>query len=167
MTAKENPDRTRLRAIMLKRYLRLGEGHTIAEVMGFLSEPHFEENGLPYLVVIGRDGSLAGMLSAKDIFRTLAGDPESEAMEDEAFLKRAGDRLGTPVGEIMNRDIPSLHPDAFLEDAFICIQETATDAIALVEEGRVVGLVTARILFETASSLTVGALSGGVIPPPE
>lgn len=164
MTATENTIRTRLRDIMLKRYLRLGENHTIAEVMGFLSEPHFEENGLPYLVVIGRDGSLAGMLRAKDIFRSLAGDADAEHMQDKAFLERATDRLATPVGDIMKRDIPSLHPDAFIEDAFICIKETVTDAIALVEDNRVVGLVTARILFETAASLTVGALSGGVIP---
>jgi CBS domain-containing protein len=155
----------RLRGIMLRRYLRLGEEHTIAEVMGFLSDPHFKKDGLPYLVVIRRDGTLAGMLPPKAIFRTLAPESGSASGSAEDFLAAASTRLSVTVGEIMNRDIPVFSPDDRLESAYRCIRETATDVIALVEENRVVGLITARILFETASRLTVGSLSGGVIPP--
>jgi CBS domain-containing protein len=156
---------TRLREIMLRRYLRLGEEHTIAEIMGFLSDAHFKKDGLPYLVVLRRDGTLAGMLPPKAIFRVLAPDSDSTSGNAEEFLATAASKLSVKAGEIMTRDTPVLSPDDRLEAAYRCIQETATDVIALVEENRVVGLVTARILFETASRLTVGSLSGGVIPP--
>lgn len=156
---------TRLREVMLRRYLRLGEDHTIAEIMGFLSDAHFKKDGLPYLVVLRRDGTLAGMLPPKAIFRVLTPETDSASGNAEEFLTAAAARLSVTVGEIMDRDTPVLSPEDSLEKAYRCIRETATDVIALVEDNRVVGLVTARILFETASRLTVGSLSGGVIPP--
>jgi CBS domain-containing protein len=163
--SQESANRTRLRDIMLRRYLRLGEEHTIAEVMGFLSDAHFKKDGLPYLVVIRRDGKLAGMLPPKAIFRALAPEAGSASGSAKDFLASSAARLPVTVGEIMDRDTPVLSPEDSLEKAYRCIRETATDVIALVEDNRVVGLVTARILFETASRLTVGSLSGGVIPP--
>jgi CBS domain-containing protein len=167
MTTESPPPRTRLREIMLKRYLRLGESHTIAEVMGFLSDARFQTDGLPYLVVINREGGMAGMLPPKAVFRALLGDATgSQAKPDEAaFRDCVNERLQLRVGRIMQSDIPQLGPDASLIEAFHCVRETAADVVAVIEEGRVVGLLTARILFETAAQLTVGSLSGGVIPP--
>jgi CBS domain-containing protein len=164
MTLPETGDRLRLRDIMLRRYLRLGESHTIAEVMGFLSDERFARDGMPYLVVISENGTLAGMLTAKDIFRTLMGKESGKSLSEAAFLKQAPAQLNTSVGTIMDRNIPTLSPEAFLPEAFACFRDNSIDVIALVEEGRVVGLLTSRILFETASQLTVHALSGGVIP---
>ena len=154
----------RLRDIMLRRYLRLGESHTIAEVMGFLSDERFAKDGTPYLVVISETGTLAGMLTAKDIFTALMGELSGEEISESQFLATAPAQLQTPVRDIMDRDIPTLSPDAFLPEAFACFKDNPVDVIALVEESRVVGLLTSRILFETASNLTVHALSGGVIP---
>lgn len=164
MSALPASDRMRVRDIMLRRYLRLGESHTIAEVMGFLSDERFIGNGMPFLVVISEQGTLAGMLTAKDIFRALKGDLTGKDLTEENFLKQAAGKLKTTVGGIMDRDIPTLSPDAFVSEAFACFRDHSVDVIALVEEGRVVGLLTSRILFETASTLTVHALSGGVIP---
>mgnify|MGYP001035663714 CR=1 FL=1 len=165
--SRESRTPTLLREIMLRRYLRLGEEHTIAEIMGFLSDPHFKQDGLPYLVVIRRNGTLAGMLPPKAILRVLAPGAASASGNAADFLAAAAGKLSVTAGEIMDRDTPVLSPDDSLEAAYRCIRKTATDVIALVEEERVVGLVTARILFETASRLTVGSLSGGVIPPSE
>jgi CBS domain-containing protein len=166
MSRPEPSARIRLRDIMLKRYLRLGEEHTVSEVMGFLSDPRFQAHGLPYLVVIDRDGSLAGMLPAKAVFHSLLkGHDGAGDDDDQAFLDSVDDCLRLPVKAIMNTDIPQLSPDDCLDAAFLCVHETGAEVIALIEEGRIVGLLTARILFETACQLTVGALSGGVIPP--
>ncbi|NDV63572.1 CBS domain-containing protein [Puniceicoccales bacterium CK1056] len=164
MNSGKTSDRLQLRDIMLRRYLRLGESHTIAEVMGFLSDERFAKDGMPYLVVISEEGTLAGMLTAKDIFRALMGNTHGNDLGEAEFLKQAPDQLEIPVGQIMERGIPTLSAEAFLPEAFACFRESSVDVIALLEEGRVVGLVTSRILFETASHLTVHALSGGVIP---
>ncbi|MGC9451790.1 MAG: CBS domain-containing protein [Oceanipulchritudo sp.] len=159
----DRPERLKLADVMLRRYLRLGESHTIAEVMGFLSDPHFKKEGLPFLVVIAEDGSFAGMLRPKAIFNCLLDDDREQ--EEDRFAERAASRLTITVAAIMDRDVPALPPGVPLDEAFLCIHQSATECVAVTEEGRVIGLITARLLFEKASSLTVGALSGGVIPP--
>jgi CBS domain-containing protein len=162
----DNTKRLPLRDIMLRRYLRLGESHTLHEVMGFLTDKHFEENGLPFLVVISENGSFAGILEPKSILGAIVGPGGKENMDEEAALAQAAKNVQSmTVGNCMTRDIPILPPDAHLEDAFLCLAETQSEAAAIVEDERVIGLVTARQLFEQASTLTVGSLTGGVIPP--
>jgi len=161
----KSADRRQLKDIMLKRYLRLGESHTLSEVMGFLTDERFEAEGLPYLVVVGKDGSLAGMLSSKAVFKAIMEGVAAGKSNESAFFHEVAARLNKTTGEVMNRDVPSLPATAFLEEAFIAIRDTGSEVIAVLEDNRVIGLVTARILFETAATLTVGSLSGGVIPP--
>lgn len=157
--------RQRLREVMLRRYLRLGESHTMHEVMGFLTDKHFEENGLPFLVVIAEDGTFAGILEARAILSAIVGgNLGSSSATSAEFAQTVGNNLQLTVGSIMNRQIPKLDPDAFLEDAFLCLGESQTEVAAVIEDNRVIGLVTARLLFEKASALTVGSLTGGVIP---
>lgn len=162
--SEETTSRQILRQIMLRRYLRLGESHTLHEVMGFLTDKHFEENGLPFLVVIANDGTFAGILEPRSILSAIVGK-ELEDTSLERFETAVGNNLKITVGQIMNRDIPRLKPDAYLEEAFLCLAGSQTEVAAVIEEDRVIGLVTARLLFEKASSLTVGSLTGGVIPP--
>lgn len=157
--------RTRLRDVMLRRYLRLGESHTLHEVMGFLTNKHFEESGIPFLVVIAEDGSFAGMLRPRAVFSALLEGVNAGENEEQSLLQAAPVNLNKTTGHIMDRNIPTLSPDDHLEDAFRSIRQSGSEVIAILEEGRVIGLVTARLLFEKASSLTVGALTGGVIPP--
>jgi CBS domain-containing protein len=157
--------RLRLRDIMLRRYLRLGESHTLHEVMGFLTDKHFEENGLPFLVVIANDGSFSGLLEPRSILSAIAGDAPNSSMDTGTIQQSIKDNLTKTVGQIMTRGIPTLPPEAHLEDAFLRLAESPAEAAAVVEDDRVIGLVTARLLFEQASALTVGSLTGGVIPP--
>ncbi|MEX0321801.1 MAG: CBS domain-containing protein [Puniceicoccaceae bacterium] len=164
MSAADNT-RTRLRDIMLRRYLRLGESHTLHEVMGFLTNKHFEESGIPFLVVIAEDGSFAGMLRPKAVFSALMEGVNPGENEEKSLMKAAPVNLRKTTGHIMDRNIPTLAPDSTLEDAFRSIRASGSEVVAVLEEGRVIGLVTARLLFEKASLLTVGALTGGVIPP--
>ncbi len=151
---------TTARDIMLKRHLRLGESHTLEEVIGFLLHPRFEVEGLPFLVVISSDGTLAGMVSPVSIFRALTGEGEAD---DETVLQQAHSRLSTPIREVMVRPSRTLGPEAPLHEVFTVFAEANASAVPVVEDDRVIGLITTRILFENASTLTVGALSGGGI----
>ena len=161
----ENEGRIRVKDIMLRRYLRLGETHTLHEVMGFLTDPHFEKDGLPFLVVISEDGTFAGILEPKAVLSAMLEGVHQGNREEYSLRENAVANLSKTVGHIMNRNIPTIHPQAFLDEAFICIESGNTEVIAVVEDKRVIGLVTARILFQNASTLTVGALTGGIIPP--
>ena len=156
--------KTLVKDVMLRRYLRLGESHTLHEVMGFLTNKHFEKDGLPFLVVIAENGSFAGMLEPKAVLKALLeGVSEGEDAE-YSLMQSAPVNLSKTVGHIMNRNIPVLPENASLDEAFKCIHKSSTEAAAIIEDDRVIGLITARILFEQASTLTVGALTGGVIP---
>jgi CBS domain-containing protein len=158
-------NRILLKDIMLRRYLRLGESHTLHEVMGFLTDKHFEEEGLPFLVVIGEDGGFAGILEPRTVITALLEGVQRGLDEEESLRTAATVNLAKTVGHLMTRSIPTLGPGACLEEAFVCHRQSGSEVIAILEENRVIGLVTARILFEQASTLTVGALTGGVIPP--
>ncbi len=149
--------------IMLKRYLRLGESHTLHEVMGFLSDSHFEKDGLPFLVVIADDGSFAGLLDPKAVLAAMLEGVQVGFRAEQSLRESAPVNLSKTVGHIMNRNIPTIPANASLDDAFRRIENSSTEVIAVLEEGRVIGLITARILFQQASTLTVGALTGGVI----
>lgn len=161
----ENEVRNRVMDVMLRRYLRLGESHTLHEVMGFLTDPHFEKNGLPFLVVISEDGTFAGILEPKAVLAAMLEGVHEGEREEQSLRENAMVNLSKTVGHIMNRNIPTIQPDAFLDEAFQRITSGNTEVVAVVEDNRVVGLVTARILFQQASTLTVGALTGGIIPP--
>ncbi len=157
-------ERIKIRDIMLRRYLRLGESHTMREVIGFLSDAHFENEGLPFLVVIAEDGGFAGVLDPRIVLEAMLEGVEQGPEAETSLLERSGVNLAKTVGHIMTRHIPQIHPDASLEEAFAFLDEMQTESIAVMEDERIIGLVTARILFEQASDLTIGALTGGVIP---
>ena len=103
--------RTCLRDIMLRRYLRLGESHTLNEVMGFLTNKHFEESGIPFLVVIAEDGTFAGMLRPKAVFSALLEGVNAGEQEEQSLLQAAPVNLAKTVGHIMDRNIPMLSPE--------------------------------------------------------
>lgn len=157
-------NRILVKDIMLRRYLRLGESHTLNEVMGFLSDSHFEKDGLPFLVVIADNGSFAGLLDPKSVLSAMLEGVQQGLQAEQSLLDSASVNLSKTVGHIMNRNIPTITADASLDDAFRRIETSNTEVVAVLEEGRVIGLITARILFQQASTLTVGALTGGVIP---
>ena len=159
-----NHNRIHVRDVMLRRYLRLGESHSLHEVMGFLTDPHFEKDGLPFLVVIADDGTFAGILEPKSVLAAMLEGVQEGEQAENSLRQSAIVNLSKTVGHIMNRSIPTIHPDAFLDEAFARIESSNSEVVAVVEDARVIGLITARILFQQASTLTVGALTGGVIP---
>jgi len=160
----ENQKRSLVRDVMLRRYLRLGESHSLHEVMGFLTDSHFEKDGLPFLVVIAEDGTFAGILEPKSVLAAMLEGVQEGDQAEISLRQSAIVNLSKTVGHIMNRSIPVIHPDAFLDEAFARIESSNSEVVAVVEDSRVIGLITARILFQQASTLTVGALTGGVIP---
>lgn len=145
---------------MLKRYLRLGENHTLAEVIGFLQHPRFENEGMPFLVVISAEGTLAGMVSPRSIFAALSAG--AEACDDESLLQLAQERLPTSIREVMVTAPDSLRPESELREIFTVFAHTRAPAVPVLEEGRVIGLITPRILFDTASRLALDNAESGI-----
>ncbi len=114
----------------------------------------FHISGLP---VVGEDGRLVGILSERDIYRTLArsagiGTPRglldlvlaSRPAKGRSLLDQCRDRLRRGrVREIMTRRVVTIAPDATPKDAAELMARASVDRLPVVGPGgRVVGLLT-------------------------
>jgi len=111
---------------------------------------------LKRLPVVDDHGVLVGMVSRLDLLRVAARAVERPD-EVPAEMGLAGD---TPVGRIMRRDLPMVHPDTPLEEVFQAVVATRLNRAFVVDaEGHVVGLVTdAELLDRVTPSLRPSAL---------
>jgi CBS domain-containing protein len=110
-------------------------------------------SGLP---VIDAGGTVVGVLSQKDVARTVAGSstfPEIKGLLDvlligladqpAATLQRMRTTLeGTRVGEIMSSPPYIIQPDAPLELAAEVMQENSINRLPVVEGHRLIGVVS-------------------------
>jgi len=112
------------------------------------------EKGLKRLPVINRHGSLTGMLSRFDVFRTVTREtPEWRAIRDRNV--RVED-IGR-VGEIMRRDARAVKPDAPLEEVMKIIDEKDIRRVMVVDNaGKLLGMIFDRDLLRLFAGHRVG-----------
>lgn len=86
------------------------------------------EHGVGSLVVLGRDGKIAGIVTERDILRRFA---------------RHGAKLGTMrLAEIMTRPVETVHPDARIEDVLERMTRKRFRHLPVLDQGRLVGIVS-------------------------
>ncbi len=89
-----------------------------------------KERGVSALMVVGKDGGLVGIFTERDaLFRVLAEGRDPQA---------------TRLDEVMTRDPQTVHPDRPLEHALHMMYEGGFRHVPVVENGRPLGLVSAR-----------------------
>ncbi len=88
-----------------------------------------EEHGIRHLVITDPSGQVCGIVSETD-FRLRLGS--------EAFR-----HLRTLEG-IMERNVPSLPPEATLSDALDCMVRQAADYLIVIADGKALGIITER-----------------------
>jgi CBS domain-containing protein len=113
-------------------------------------------NRLKRLPVVDERGLLVGMVSRLDLLRTVA---EGFAGE-EAEVRELGLQGDLPVGRVMRRDVPTVHPETPLPEVLQAVVATRLNRAVVVDgERRVVGLVTdAELLDRVTPSLRPTAL---------
>lgn len=86
------------------------------------------EQGVGSLVVLGRKGEIAGIVTERDILRRFA---------------RHGAELGAmTLGEIMTKPVETTHPDARIEELLERMTERRFRHLPVVEQGKLVGIVS-------------------------
>lgn len=111
---------------------------------------------LKRLPVVDAHGALVGMVSRVDLLRTAAGSFDRK----EPVARELGLRGNVPLGRVMRRDVPTVHPDTPLAEVFQAVVSTRLDRALVVDsDRRVLGVVTdAEILERLTPSLRSGAL---------
>ena len=77
------------------------------------------------------DGNAVGILTRSDLMAALA---------------KQGAR--TPVGDVMEREFPTVNSGEMLETAFVRLQSGRCDCLPVLERGQIVGLLTAENVSE-------------------
>ena len=101
-------------------------------------------------VPILEEGKLVGILARSDL--------ETAVGPDESSPRRIGVRLG----DLMGRSVVTVRPDDRLERAARLMLEHGISGLPVVEEGRVVGLITESDVFEAFTRIMEGLRSARV-----
>jgi CBS domain-containing protein len=95
------------------------------------------KHGLKRLPVVDADGRLVGLVSRVDVLRSVEYHQQSE--EAEAVPPRQG----ASVPELMNEDVPTVHPDARLEEIVRALESSYQRRVVVVDaDRRVLGIIT-------------------------
>lgn len=111
---------------------------------------------LKRLPVVAADGTLTGMLSRLDIFKTIM-----DRNPDWAKFGLGGVKLQevTRVKDAMRTDTPTLAPSAPLWDAIKLVDSTGIRRVAVVDpDGRLLGLISEPVLMSAFSAHQGGLL---------
>lgn len=95
------------------------------------------KHDLKRLPVINEDGRLMGMVSRIDIFRTVAFHQSGAASGEDA------PRPGHNVMELMYTDVPTVNPEASLEETVRALEASGRRRVVVVDKARhVLGIIT-------------------------
>ena len=106
------------------------------------------------LPVVAADGSLTGMLSRLDVFKTIMERNPDWSSFDQGGVQLQDIRL---VKEAMRTDTPTLPPSAPTWDAIKLIDTTPIKRVAVVDpDGKLLGLISEKVLLAAFSAHTGG-----------
>ncbi|EFL93188.1 CBS domain protein [Mobiluncus curtisii subsp. curtisii ATCC 35241] len=95
-----------------------------------------QTHGITKLPVL-RDGKLCGVVSQLDLNRALPSDATSLSFGEVAYLLSK-----LKIYKIMRKNPPTIAPDAMLEEAAILMRDTKVEILPVLDEGKVVGVIT-------------------------
>lgn len=124
--AKQVKGHMQLRDIMTTNLISIGPDETAGEALSLM-----EQERIRHLVVV-EDGRLAGILSIRDI-----GGRKGEAV-----------REGRSVRELMTPQVLTATPEMTLDEAFEIMQEEPIGSLPVIEDGELVGIVTATDVLD-------------------
>ena len=140
-------DELTVRDIMQADVVTVGPQTTVRELASTLADHKI--SGVP---VVDDGGTVVGMVSEADVilqdaeihfpyyiqFLESVIYLQSMAKFEERFRKT----FGTKVAEVMSKDIVEVAPDALVYDAATLMAENKVNRLPVVEDGRLVGIVT-------------------------
>ncbi len=129
---------------MIKEPLTVTPEMSLPEARRLLTENNFR-----HLPVVDREGQLVGMISDRDLRSAY---PSSMLSESERLL--VYERVAKAVvADIMSTDCISLTPESTLDDALLLFDRDRMGALPVLDDGRVVGILSSRDLLAAYKEL--------------
>ena len=120
------------------------------------AEWRMQEGGFRHLPVVDEDHRLVGIVSDRDLRQAAPSDAISLTRHELAYLLS---RL--TVGEVMKGPVLSARPGEPAETAAIRMREHKVGALPVLENDRLVGIVTTTDMLDALVSLLKANRSGG------
>ncbi|ABL99197.1 CBS domain-containing protein [Shewanella amazonensis] len=108
----------------------------------------FDQASFHHLPVVDEDGTLSGMLSERDLLRAISphiGAIGETNRDQETLLKR--------VHQVMTREPVTIAPHKSLDDASLLMLEYSIGSLPVLEDGKLVGIITWKDLLRAYSHL--------------
>ena len=96
-----------------------------------------ETRHVRHIPVVGRDGALEGLVSQRDLARTVLGQVSELPVGNQLQLLRS-----IKVDQVMQREVESIDPNADLRDAGQVILDNKFGCLPVVEGDRLAGILT-------------------------
>lgn len=126
--------------IMKKNIVKTTEDTTIAEAMQLLKKHHIR-----HLLVSNKDNELVGIVSDRDV----------KAAMPSIFIKNATtEDMNQPISKIMTTVCITAHPLDFVEDVASLFYQFEIGCLPILEQNKIVGIVTETDLLHTLVELT-------------
>jgi len=139
-----------VRQVMNRRIITCKPTLTLKEASKIMGESHIGS------LVVTEDDKIVGIITNSDIMRAIGNDKDPNT---------------TLVGEVMSRDVKVIEPDRSLEDAVKMMIENKIKKLPVVDNQKLVGIITAsdiavvqpRLIASIASllSIRIPMYSGG------
>lgn len=113
-----------------------------------LAKEIFDQASFHHLPVVDEDGSLSGMLSERDLLRAIS--PHIGAIGE---TNRDQETLQKRVHQVMTRDPVTIAPHKSLDDASLLMLEYSIGSLPVLEDGKLVGIITWKDLLRAYSHL--------------
>jgi acetoin utilization protein AcuB len=112
-------------------------------------------HGVRHLPVLGPDGTLAGIVTDRDL-RQVVFDPSIQEL-----LGKAADKLrGLTVRDVMTWGVVAVRPDMGIREAAGLMHQRKIGALPVVERGRVTGMLTERDVLRAFEEMLQGHVQG-------
>jgi CBS domain-containing protein len=102
------------------------------------------QHSLKRLPVIDNDHRLVGLISRVDVLRAVEYHQQSDDRDPaQGDAAPTSPRTGASVGELMNKDVPTVHADARLEEIVRALESSYQRRVIVVDpQRRVLGIIT-------------------------
>jgi CBS domain-containing protein len=138
----------KVREIMQTELVKINKGATYKEVAKML-----KDSGVSGAPVVDEDNTLIGIVSEKDLFRLLFPDYREFYENPETYVtfeekeKEIMTIQDMKVEDFMSRDLTFVYPDDPVLKAAALIISHSIHRLPVVEQGKVIGVVTRRHVY--------------------